>query len=305
MCRLELIREENTQGNYFNSTQDLYMNFSSARLYFYQEIQQPDEQIDLAKAALYIAQEEYPDLDTAEYLNALDTMAGEVQECLPASPYPLRIIQTLNEYLYTDLGFAGNQTDYYDPCNSFFNDVIDRRMGIPITLALVYLEISRRIDFPMVGVGMPGHFLIRPDIPDMEIFVDAFNGGEVMFAEDCENRLSQMFQQPVSLRPEFLAPVSNRQLLARMLTNLKYIYLKQQNLAKSLAAVERILFLFPGMILEVRDSASADLSVRGLLYYQLGEYHQAADDLQSYLVKVPHAEDAVVIRQLLAEMGKD
>jgi regulator of sirC expression with transglutaminase-like and TPR domain len=271
------------------------MNFSSARLYFYQEIQQPDEQIDLAKAALYIAQEEYPDLDVAEYLNALDTMATEVEERLPTPRYPLRIIQTINQYLYDDLGFAGNQTDYYDPCNSFLNDVIDSRMGIPITLALVYLEIARRIDFPMIGVGMPGHFLIRPDIPDMEIFVDAFNHGEVMFAEDCENRLSQVFQQAVSLKPEFLASVSHRQFLARMLTNLKYIYLKQQNLTKSLAAIERILLLFPDMMLELRD--------RGLIYYQLGEYNQAVQDLQSYLVKVPNAEDAVVIRQLLAELG--
>lgn len=273
------------------------MNFSSARLYFYQQIQQPDEAIDLARAALYIAQEEYPHLETAEYLNTLDTMAGEVQERLPASQYPLRIIQTINQYFYVDLGFSGNQKEYYDPRNSFFNDVIDRRLGIPITLALVYLEIARRIDFPMVGVGMPGHFLIRPNIPDMEIFVDAFNGGEVMFAQDCENRLSQVFQQPVSLQPEFLEAVSNRQFLMRMLTNLKYIYLKQQNLAKSLAAIERILLLFPGMILEVRD--------RGLLYYQLGEYTQAADDLQSYLDQVPHAQDAVVIRSLLAELGKD
>jgi regulator of sirC expression with transglutaminase-like and TPR domain len=271
------------------------MNFSSARLHFYQEIQQPDEHIDLAKAALYIAQEEYPDLDIAEYLNALDTMAGEVKECLPDSRYPLRLIQTLNQYLYIDLGFAGNQTDYYDPCNSFLNDVIDRRMGIPITLALVYLEIARRIDFPMVGVGMPGHFLIRPDIPDMEIFVDAFNRGEVMFAQDCVDQLTQMFQQPVSLQPEFLAPVTNRQFLKRMLTNLKYIYLKQQKLAKTLTAVERIVVLSPGEILEVRD--------RGLLYYQLGQYPQASEDLQLYLEKVPDAEDAVVIRRLLAEMG--
>ncbi|WP_414529201.1 SirB1 family protein [Nodularia chucula] len=273
------------------------MHFSSARLYFSQEVQQSDERIDLAKAALYIAQEEYPDLNVAEYLNTLDRMADEVEEDLSISRYPLQIIQSINLYLYSNLGFAGNRTNYYDPCNSFLNDVIDRRMGIPITLALVYLEIARRINFPMVGVGMPGHFLIRPDIPDMEIFVDAFNGGEVMFAEDCENQLSQVFQQPVSLRPEFLAPVSNRQILARMLNNLKYIYLKEQNLAKTLAAVERVLLLFPEMILEVRD--------RGLLYYQLGQYAQAVDNLQTYLDKVPDAEDAVVIRRLLAELGND
>ncbi|MBU7582241.1 MAG: SirB1 family protein [Nostoc sp. TH1S01] len=273
------------------------MNFSSARQYFYQEIQQPDEYINLAKAALYIAQEEYPNLDPEEYLNALDTMAQEVQERLATSRYPLRLIQTLNEYLYDDLGFTGNSSNYYDPRNSFLNDVIDRRTGIPITLALVYLEIAQRIDFPMVGIGLPGHFLIRPNIPDMEIFVDAFNRGEVMFAEDCQEKLTQMFQQPVSLKPEFLATVSNRQFLARMLTNLKYIYLKQQDLAKTLSAVERILLLFPTAMLEIRD--------RGLLYYQLGHYPQAVADLQNYLSKVPDAEDAVVIRRLLTELGKE
>ncbi len=271
------------------------MNFSSARQYFYQEIQQPDDRINLAKAALYIAQEEYPELDPEEYLNALDTMAVELQERLPSSQYPLRVIQAINQYLYDDLGFAGNKTDYYDPRNSFLNDVIDRRLGIPITLALLYLELSQRIDFPMVGVGMPGHFLIRPDISDMEIFVDAFDRGEVIFTQDCQERLSQMFQQSVTLKPEFLAPVSHRQLLARILTNLKYIYLKQQKLAKTLTAVERILLLFPGVSVELRD--------RGLLYYQLGHYPQAADDLQTYLAKVPDAEDAAVIRRLLDELG--
>ncbi|MEH2205140.1 MAG: SirB1 family protein [Nostoc sp.] len=273
------------------------MNFSSARQYFYQEIQQSDERIDLAKAALYIAQEEYPNLDAEEYLNALDTMSWELQERLPDSRYPLRIVQSINQYIYEELNFSGNKIDYYDPRNSFFNDVIDRRLGIPITLALLYLEVSRRIDFPMVGIGMPGHFLIRPDIPDIEIFVDAFNGGEIIFAQDCEERLSQLYQQPVTLKPEFLAVVSNRQFLARMLTNLKFIYLKQQELEKTLAAVERILLLFPGLTLELRD--------RGLIYYQLGYYPQAVDDLQKYLVKVPDAEDASVIRRLLTELGKD
>ncbi|MBD2355326.1 SirB1 family protein [Tolypothrix sp. FACHB-123] len=272
------------------------MNFSSARQYFYQEIQQPDEHINLVKAALYIAQEEYPHLDPEEYLNAFDTMAAELQERLPETSYPLRIIQSINQYLYADLGFTGNKVDYYDPRNSFLNDVIDRRLGIPITLALVYIEIARQIDFPMVGIGMPGHFLIRPDIAEMEIFVDAFHQGEVLFAQDCEERLSQMFQQPVQLQPEFLAPVSNRQFLARMLTNLKFIYLKKQELEKSLATVERILLLFPGISVELRD--------RGLIYYQLGHYPQAADDLQTYLTKVPDAEDSIAIRRLLTELGR-
>ncbi|WP_026103949.1 SirB1 family protein [Anabaena sp. PCC 7108] len=272
------------------------MNSSSARQYFYQEIQQPDECINLARAALYIAQEEYPELDTEEYINALDTMAMELEERLPFSRYPLRVIQCINQYLYQELGFSGNRIDYYDPCNSFFNNVIERKTGIPITLALVYLEVAKRINFPMVGVGMPGHFLIRPDIPDIEIFVDAFNQGEIMFAQDCQERLSQIYQQSVTLKPEFLAAVSNRQLLTRILTNLKYIYLKQQDLVRTLAAVERILLLCPDVTLELRD--------RGLLYYQLGQFTQAVEDLQRYLAKVPDADDASVIRQLLAKLGK-
>ncbi|KAB8334074.1 tetratricopeptide repeat protein [Scytonema tolypothrichoides VB-61278] len=267
------------------------MNFSSARQYFEQEIQQPDEHIDLAKAALYIAQEEYPNINPEEYLNAFDTMAMELEERLPSQRYPLRVIQSINQYLYDDLGFAGNQKDYYDPRNSFLNDVIDRRLGIPITLALVYLEVARRVDFPMVGVGMPGHFLIRPDIPDTEIFIDAFNRGEIMFPQDCQERLNQVYQQPVQLQPEFLATVSKKQLLARILTNLKYIYLNQQDLKKALAAVERILLLFPGAALELRD--------RGLLCYELGLFAQAANDLETYLIKAPQAQDAVTIRQIL------
>ncbi|AKG23324.1 SirB1 family protein [Calothrix sp. 336/3] len=272
------------------------MNTSSARQYFSQEINQPDEYIDLARAALYIAQEEYPGLDLEEYLNALDTMAMEVEERLPRERYPLRVIQTLNKYLYEELSFSGNKDNYYDPRNSFLNQVIERRLGIPISLALVYLELARRIDFPMVGIGMPGHFLIRPDVPDIELFVDAFNHGEVMFPQDCQNRLSQIYQQPVTLQPEYLASVSNRQFLGRMLTNLKYIYLNQKQLEKSLDAVERILILFPDIPLEVRD--------RGLLNYQLGRFSLAANDIETYLTQLPHAQDAPVLRRLLSQLGR-
>ncbi len=273
------------------------MAFSQARQSFYQEINQPDEQIDLAKAALYIAQEEYPNLDPEEYINALDTMAAELQDRLPGQRYPLRIIQAINSYLYDDLGFTGNVTDYYDPRNSFFNQVIERRIGIPITLSLIYLEVAKRVDFPMVGVGMPGHFLIRPDLPEMEIFVDAFNRGEVMFPQDCQERLTKIYAQSVMLQPEFLESVSNRQFLVRMLTNLKVIYLQKEDLEKALAAVERILLLFPEMTGELRD--------RGLIYYQMGRWTAAVTDLEDYLDKVPNAEDAPVIRRLLQQLGRN
>lgn len=263
---------------------------------FYREINQPDTQIDLAKAALYIAQEEYPNLDIATYLNALDVMATEVEERLPVERYPLRIIQSLNQYLYDELGFTGNTSDYYDPRNSFLNEVIDRRSGIPITLSLVYLEVARRLDFPMVGIGMPGHFLIRPDFQDVGIFVDAFNRGEILFESDCEERLAQIYGHPVQLQPSFTKAVSPRQLLTRMLTNLKLIYLNRQDLPKALAVVERILLLFPDAVMERRD--------RGLLYYQLGYPSKASQDLEVYLAVLPNADDAYVIRRLIEQLSR-
>lgn len=272
------------------------MDFPLARQRFYQAIQQPNEQIDLARAALYLAQEEYPHLDPEEYLNALDVMADEVRERLPAERYPLRIVQTLNRYLYEDLGFAGNAAQYYDPRNSYLNDVIEQRRGIPITLSLVYLEVAKRVDFPMVGVGMPGHFLIRPAVAEMEIFVDPFHRGAVMFAEDCQERLSQIYGQPVELRPEFLQAVGNHQFLARMLTNLKMIYLNQQDWPRSLSMVERILLLFPNSPQEQRD--------RGILYYHLGRWAEASLDLEAYLDQSPTARDAYFIRNLLAQISR-
>ncbi len=270
------------------------MQFSITRQRFYQEINQTDGQIDLAKAALYIAQEKFPELDIQEYLNALDTMAAEVHERLPEQRYPLKVIQTLNQYLFQDLGFIGNQNNYYDPFNSYLNQVIERRTGIPITLSVIYLEIAKRINFPMVGIGMPGHFLIRPEFQEAGIYVDAFNQGEILFPEDCEARLSQIYGQPMQLRAEFLQAVSPKQILARMLTNLKVIYMNSEFYETALSMIELILLLFPNTITEKRD--------RGILYYQLNRWVEARQDLEDYLQQSPMAQDASVIRQLLARI---
>jgi regulator of sirC expression with transglutaminase-like and TPR domain len=203
---------------------------------FLAEIARPDAEIDLAKAALHIAQIEYPDLDITKYLDRLDTMAREIAAKLPADRYPLKVIQTINRYLYEELEFCGNESDYYNPQNSFLNDVLDRQTGIPITLALVYLEVAKRIDFPMVGIGMPGHFIIRPNFQDAGIFVDAFNRGEILFVEDCRQKLMSLYQQDLPfIPPEMLQPVTNKQFLFRMLNNLQAIYLNQPNFERALA----------------------------------------------------------------------
>lgn len=136
---------------------------------------------------------------------------------------------------------------------------------------------------------------MRPDFQDAGIYVDAFNGGEILFEQDCQERLSQIYQQRVDLKPSFLESVTNRRFLARMLMNLKLIYLNGNQLYKSLGVVERILLLFPGAPMELRD--------RGILYYQIGELSLASQDLETYLVRVPDAEDAGAIRKLLEQMG--
>lgn len=252
--------------------------------------------IDLTAAALCLAQPFYPDLDGEAYLNALDTMADEVRERLPVEAYPLRIIQTLNRYLYDDLRFRGNTEDYYDPRNSFLNEVIDRRLGIPITLSLVYLELARRIDFPMVGVSFPGHFLIRPDRKDMSIHVDPFYQGEILFEQDCQERLAQIYGRPVDLQPEFFVAVTPQQFLIRMLTNLKQIYLNRRELESYLQIIEQMLIVDPDALTEVRD--------RGLAYYQLGRWDAARRDLEHYLSIYPQAQEAPLLRDVIQRIDR-
>lgn len=270
------------------------MTSAIARQLFTQEIQQPEAQISLERAALYIAQEEYPTLDVDAYLNGLDTMAADVLELLPAEQYPMKVLRTINQYLFEELGFTGNRTEYYDPRNSFLNEVIDRRTGIPITLSLVYLAIAERIGFPMIGINMPGHFLIRPAVDEMEIFVDPFHQGEILFPQDCEDLLVKVFDRRVELRPEYIESVGNRQFLGRLLTNLKVIYINQKSFLKALDALDRILVLFPDSALELRD--------RGVLNYRLNRYTAARQDFHQYLEIAPAAEDAQLIREILDEL---
>jgi regulator of sirC expression with transglutaminase-like and TPR domain len=272
------------------------MQLSLARRCFIREIRQSDEAINLERAALYLALEEHPTLDVDVALTQIDRMADVVRDRLPESRYPLRVIKIINQYLYEELGFLGNRQDYYDPQNSHLNQVLDRRLGIPITMALVYLAIAKRLDFPMIGIGMPGHFLIRPLVTDMDVYVDAFNGGEVLFPQDCEALLQKLYQEPVALRPEFLQPVSNRQFLARMLGNLKSIAINKNDIQAALAAVERILLLFP--------EASGELRDRGILYFQLRRWSEARQDLECYLKTMPPESDRTLIQDLLQQISR-
>ncbi len=248
--------------------------------------------IDLARASLAIAREEYPELDEGHYLRALDDLAQSVQRGLPSGASPERRVGRLNSYLFHDLGFSGNRTDYYDPRNSFLNEVLDRRTGIPIALAMVYLEIAWRLELPVAGVGMPSHFIVGfyPDEGRDEAprYVDVFHKGVLLTRDDCIARMRAQFRN-FEFRDELLAPVSKRQILTRMLTNLKVLYSQHEDWDRALGAVERLLLLNPDLPGEVRD--------RGMIHLRRGALRAAATDLERYTELAPQAPDRKAVQE--------
>jgi regulator of sirC expression with transglutaminase-like and TPR domain len=250
-----------------------------------------DEGIDLVAAVLAIAASEYPKLDQAAYRRRFDELAQRVRNALPAYPEPAQIIATVNRVLFDEEGFRGNREDYYDRRNSYINDVLDRKLGIPITLALVYMEVARRVGLVVSGVGMPGHFLLKFfDIAGQEALLDVYERGRVLSPGECQTRLDQIYAGKVSLQPEFLQTVNKRQMLTRMLNNLKNIYLTARDFRRALTVIDMILAIYPRSAEEVRQ--------RALLRYNVGQMRGAVEDLQLYLNMAPDASDADDMRQL-------
>jgi regulator of sirC expression with transglutaminase-like and TPR domain len=240
-----------------------------------------DEQIDLLTSALTIAKLEYPDLEVSQYREQVTTLADRVKERASRSTDSLEILGVINEVLYGDEGFRGNVSDYYDPKNSFFNDVLDRKLGIPITLSVLYMEVARRAGVPVFGVGMPGHFLLKfYEIDGRELFLDAYNSGRLLSPEDCQEKLTEIYNGQIPLDAKFLTPVGKRQILTRMLNNL---------LKKALAVIDLILVIYP--------RSSDDVKQRAMLRYQLGFLHGAADELDEYVKMAPEASDADEMKQ--------
>jgi len=249
-----------------------------------------DERMDLVEGALLIAQAEYPELDRAAYRRRLEEMGREARQVC-ASGQTAEGLERLSRLFAERWGFHGNRDDYYDPRNSFLNDVLDRRTGIPITLSLVYIEVGRRAGLELVGVGMPGHFLVGcADRSDL--YVDAFSEGALLTRADCAARLREL-QPDVVFRPEFLEAVGPRLILTRMLNNLLEIYLQTKRFPKALTAVEMALCLQP--------VEPEWLRRRAVIYYQLKNYSRAITDLERYLELVPDAADRdAIVQQLTA-----
>ena len=256
-----------------------------------------DERIPLARAALTIALTEYPDLTLDPYLRRLGELASRVKSRLPGIAESGETIAALNHVLFAEEGFRGNRENYYDPRNSFLNQVLDRKLGIPITLALVYMEVAQRAGFPLFGVGMPGHFLLKHyDAAGQETLIDVFDKGALVTPRECQHRLDQIYSGQLRLQPEFLLSVSRRQMLTRILNNLKNIYMSARNFRKALGMVDLICAIYP--------RSPEDVKQRALLRYSVGLTRGAVEDLEEYLKMSPDASDADEIRHMALSLRR-
>ena len=261
----------------------------------------PDDRVNLARAALAIGRWEYPTLEVDAYVERLDGLARGV-DGPRRSTDPLGRLHRLREYLFVEQGFAGNREDYYDPRNSFLNDVLDRRQGNPITLSLLLMEVGKRLGLTVEGIGLPGHFIAGARLGDSQILLDPFNAGALLTPEACEKLVGRALGRQVALKPENFAAVTRRQFLARMLANLKGIYWQREAWDRVVGVIDRLLVLDPKAAGEWRD--------RGVAWTKLGEIRRGLVDWERYLTEFPNAADHEVVkghlrkaRQKLAQLN--
>lgn len=255
------------------------------------------EPVDLARAALAVAREEYPELDEGLYLRLLDGLADGVQAQLPAGASPERRVGRLNQYLFYELGFCGNRADYYDPRNSYLNEVLERRTGIPLTLCIVYMEVGRRCGLRVEGVGFPGHFLCKVLLDDGELVVDPFHRGQILGLEELKKRLAAAVGEDVKFDARVLRAARPREILVRMLQNLRSVYSERNDAPRALSAVDRLLLLSPENARGLRERAQ--------LLEQLGGAAAAARDLEKLLELNPRSPDAESLRARARKLRGD
>jgi regulator of sirC expression with transglutaminase-like and TPR domain len=273
-----------------------------------------DGEIELARACLQIAEDAYPGLDVDGYVGEIARFAGRLRARLAAGAAAEDRIIALNEFLFDDLGFSGNADNYYDPRNSYLNEVIDRRRGIPITLSVLYMEIGRRIELPLEGVSFPGHFLVRLPMRGGTLVLDPFSGGKPQSESELRERLQRVIPRVVGKDAggdaadpaggltaadlpldQFLEPASNRQILARLLRNLKGVYREKDDPNRLLQVLNRMVIVAPDAAGELRD--------RGYLYQRLECWRPALRDLSDYLEREPNAVDVDEVRAKMTELS--
>jgi len=249
-----------------------------------------ESQIDLPRAALLVAVEEYPGLDTQAYIDQLDRLGEALRTRIAAEPAPERQIAALNALLFGEEGFRGNAASYYDPRNSYLNEVLDRRLGIPITLSLVYIAVGRRAGMPLSGVGFPAHFLVACESAP-RLLADPFTCGRMLTVADCEQLLRDAFGSSARLEPRYLAASPPRAILARLIGNLKAAYQRAGDLRRAVRTSEQLSMVQPSAV-ELRE--------RGNLRFRLADFDGASADLGRYLEFEPAAPDAADVRRQLA-----
>ena len=255
------------------------------------------DQFNLAEASLLLAQDAYPRVDVPDYLTRLDEIARAIKRRLASDAFAEQKVIALNFYLFNEMRFSGNIEDYYDPRNSYLNEVMERRVGIPITLAILYLEVGRRLGLNLKGVSFPGHFLVKLTVKRGQLVLDPFTGGEAQSESDLRQRLAQVLpggQADKVPLDRFLETATPREIIARVLRNLKNIYMKTARLENALAVMHRMLLVVPESAEELRD--------RGLLFQQLECFRPALSDLQNYLRRRPQAPDATDIHGKIVEL---
>ena len=258
-----------------------------------------DEGFALIEAAICVAHDDHPGLDAQTVLADIDRLAARLDARLPADAPPLHRLKALNQYFFGELGFAGNVNNYYDRRNSYLHAVLASRRGIPITLALLYCEMATQLGLTARGVSFPGHFLIKLRMPQGEVVIDPFNGRSLS-RDELDERLAPFrrrhglegeFETPLGL---FLQAAPARDVLARMLRNLKEIHRTGEDWPRLLAVQQRLVLLLPGAAEEMRD--------RGLTFGELGLAEQAAADLDTYLALRPDAQDAPALAARAREL---
>ncbi len=264
-------------------------------------LSEKEQNIDLARACLMIAEDAYPSLEPERYLAEIDALALRLRARLKNQSVEERVM-ALNELLFEDLGYRGNTEDYYDPRNSYLNEVIERRTGIPITLSVLYMEVGRRAGLPLEGVSFPGHFLVRLRLHGGALVLDPFSGGAPQSEDELRERLQRVIPEgaaevPVAELPldQFLEPATHRQILARLLRNLKVIYRDAGRSDRLLDVLNRMLVVSPG--------SAADLRDRGYAYQRLECWRPALADLTAYLERDPDAADVDEVRSALADLA--
>jgi len=268
-----------------------------ARRRFRRLIRQPETHLDLAEAALCIAWEDQGQAQLDVSLQQLDFFAQTARERLLNMTVPSAVIATLNDYLFDELQFRGNTWNYTDPSNSYLDHVLATRTGLPIMLSLVYLEIGWRLGLPLVGLALPGHFLVRYPVPEGDIVVDPFNRGRLWSLADCEQQVATVYNNvSPALMERAMAPPTKHAILARILHNLKSSYVERQDWARALAAVDRLLLLDRTNAAEFRD--------RGLLRARLGQLHAALLDLDYYVRHSSNPADIPALRQQARAIGE-